>query len=118
MQYAFNLTWFTRLSVTSHSQPLINAKYKVQVTNYLQTMFKTITNEPIWIIILITSWLTINIAPFHSRSDEDHYRADPVNAMILECLYCPLCVIPSVNVRRGELVSDSLFCQIIHKDQG
>jgi hypothetical protein len=31
----FNLTRFTRLCVTSHSQPLINAKYKLQVTNYL-----------------------------------------------------------------------------------
>jgi hypothetical protein len=72
MQYAFNLTRFTWLCVTSHSQPLINAKYKFQVTNYLQTMFKTITNEPIWIIILITSWLTLNIAPFHSRSNEHH----------------------------------------------
>jgi hypothetical protein len=35
MQYVCNLTWFTRLSVTSHSQPLINAKYQFQVTNYL-----------------------------------------------------------------------------------
>jgi hypothetical protein len=39
MQYVYNLTRFTRLSVTSHSQPLINAKYKFQVTNYLQTIF-------------------------------------------------------------------------------
>jgi hypothetical protein len=38
--------------------------------------------------------------------------------MILECLYCPFCVISSVNVRRGELVSDYLFCQIIYKGQG
>jgi hypothetical protein len=30
-----NLTRFTRLCVTSHSQPLINAKYKFQVKNYL-----------------------------------------------------------------------------------
>jgi hypothetical protein len=37
IQYVFNLTRFTRLCVTSHSQPLINAKYKFQVTNYLQT---------------------------------------------------------------------------------
>jgi hypothetical protein len=64
MQYVCNLTRFTRLSITSHSQPLINAKHKLQVTNYLQTIFQTITNEPIGLIILITSWLTINIAPF------------------------------------------------------
>jgi hypothetical protein len=64
MQYVCYLTRFTRLSVTSHSQPLINAKHKIQVTNYLQTIFKTLTNEPIGLIILITSWLTINIAPF------------------------------------------------------
>jgi hypothetical protein len=35
MQYVCKLTRFTRLCVTSHSQPLINAKYKFQVTNYL-----------------------------------------------------------------------------------
>jgi hypothetical protein len=35
IQYVCNLTWFTRLCVTSHSQPLINAKYKLQVTRYL-----------------------------------------------------------------------------------
>jgi hypothetical protein len=29
MQYAGNLTRFTRLCVTSHSQPLINAKYQI-----------------------------------------------------------------------------------------
>jgi hypothetical protein len=29
MQYAGNLTWFTRMCVTSHSQPLINTKYKI-----------------------------------------------------------------------------------------
>jgi hypothetical protein len=29
MQYAGNLTRFTRLCVTSHSQPLINKKYKI-----------------------------------------------------------------------------------------
>jgi hypothetical protein len=28
MQYADNLTQFTRLCVTSHSQPLINAQYQ------------------------------------------------------------------------------------------
>jgi hypothetical protein len=49
--------------MTSHSQPLINFK-KNQVTNYLQKIFLTITNEPIGLIILIASWLTINIAPF------------------------------------------------------
>jgi hypothetical protein len=64
MQYVCSLTRFTRLCVTSHSQPLINAKHKFQVTNYLQTIFESITNEPIGLIILITSWLTINIAPF------------------------------------------------------
>jgi hypothetical protein len=64
MQHVRDLTRFTRLGVTSHSQPLINAKYQFQVTNYLQTTFYTITNEPIGLIILITSWLTINIAPF------------------------------------------------------
>jgi hypothetical protein len=73
MQYVCNLTRFTRMSVTSHSQPLINAKHQFQVTNYLQTIFKTITNEPIGLIILITSWLTNNIAPFHSRSNDHHY---------------------------------------------
>jgi hypothetical protein len=64
MQYVCNLTRFTRLGVTSHSQPLINAKHQFQVTNYLQTIFLTIANEPIGLIILITSLLTINIAPF------------------------------------------------------
>jgi hypothetical protein len=39
MHYVCKLTRFTRLSVTSHSQPLINAKHKFQVTNYLQTIF-------------------------------------------------------------------------------
>jgi hypothetical protein len=39
MQYVCNLTRFTRLGVKSHSQPLINAKHKFQVTNYLQTIF-------------------------------------------------------------------------------
>jgi hypothetical protein len=29
MQYVYNLKRFTRLSVTSHSQPLINAKYQI-----------------------------------------------------------------------------------------
>jgi hypothetical protein len=60
MQYVCNLTRSTRLSVTSHSRPLINAKYKFQVTNYLQT--------------IITSWLTINIANFPSRTNEHHYN--------------------------------------------
>jgi hypothetical protein len=31
------------------------------------------TNEPIGLIILITSWLTINITTFPSRSNEHHY---------------------------------------------
>jgi hypothetical protein len=35
MQYVCTRTRSTRLSVTSHSQPLINAKYQFQVTNYL-----------------------------------------------------------------------------------
>jgi hypothetical protein len=35
MQYVCNLTRSTRLSVTGHSQPLINAKYQFQVANYL-----------------------------------------------------------------------------------
>jgi hypothetical protein len=39
MQYVCNPTRFTWLGVTSHSQPLINAKHKFQVTNYLQTIF-------------------------------------------------------------------------------
>jgi hypothetical protein len=39
MQYICNLTRPTRLSVTSHSQLLSNAKYKFKVTNYLQTIF-------------------------------------------------------------------------------
>jgi hypothetical protein len=39
MQYVCNLTRFTRLGVTSHSQPLINAKHQFQETNYLQTIF-------------------------------------------------------------------------------
>jgi hypothetical protein len=64
MQYVCKPTRSTRLCVTSHSQPLINTKYKFQVTNYLQTIFQTITNEPIGLIIFITSWLTINISPF------------------------------------------------------
>jgi hypothetical protein len=38
MQYVCNLTRSTRLCVTSPSQPLINTKYKFQVTNYLQTI--------------------------------------------------------------------------------
>jgi hypothetical protein len=33
IQYVFNLTRFTRLCVTSHSQPLINAKHQFQLTN-------------------------------------------------------------------------------------
>jgi hypothetical protein len=64
MQHVCKLTRFTRLCVTSHSQPRINTKYKLKVTNYLQTILQTITNEPIGLIILITSWLTINIALF------------------------------------------------------
>jgi hypothetical protein len=39
IQYMFNLTRLTPLCVTSYSQPLINTKYKFQVTNYLQAMF-------------------------------------------------------------------------------
>jgi hypothetical protein len=35
MQYVRDLTWSTRLGVPSHSQPLINTKYQIQVTNYL-----------------------------------------------------------------------------------
>jgi hypothetical protein len=35
MQQADNLTWLTQLCVTSHSQPLINTKYQIQVTYYL-----------------------------------------------------------------------------------
>jgi hypothetical protein len=35
MQYVCTRTRSTRLSVTSHSQPLINAKHQSQVTNYL-----------------------------------------------------------------------------------
>jgi hypothetical protein len=35
MQYVCTLTRSTRLSVTSHSHPLINAKHQFQVTNYL-----------------------------------------------------------------------------------
>jgi hypothetical protein len=38
IQYVCTLTRFTRLCVTSHSQPLINTKQKFQVTNYLQTI--------------------------------------------------------------------------------
>jgi hypothetical protein len=60
MHYAGNLTRLTRLRVTSHSHPLINTKYKIQVTKYLLI----ITNEPIKLIVLITSWLTINITTF------------------------------------------------------
>jgi hypothetical protein len=39
MQYVRDPTRATRLGVPSHSQPLINTKYQVQVTNYLQTIF-------------------------------------------------------------------------------
>jgi hypothetical protein len=35
MQYVRDLTRSTRMDVPSHSQPLINAKYQIQVTNYL-----------------------------------------------------------------------------------
>jgi hypothetical protein len=35
MQYVCDLTRSTWLGVPSHSQPLINAKYQIQVTNYL-----------------------------------------------------------------------------------
>jgi hypothetical protein len=35
MQYARDLTRSTRRGVPSHSQPLINTKYQIQVTNYL-----------------------------------------------------------------------------------
>jgi hypothetical protein len=35
MQHIRDLTRSTRLGVPSHSQPLINAKYQIQVTNYL-----------------------------------------------------------------------------------
>jgi hypothetical protein len=60
MHYVCNLTRLTRMCVTSHSQPLINTKYQIQVTKYLLT----ITNEPIGLIILITLWLTISISTF------------------------------------------------------
>jgi hypothetical protein len=63
MQYVLVPTRATRLEVPSHSQPLINTKYLIQVT----------TNEPIGLIILITSWLTSNISTFPSRSNEHHY---------------------------------------------
>jgi hypothetical protein len=39
MQYVRDPTWSTRLGVPSHSRPLINTKYQIQVTNYLQTIF-------------------------------------------------------------------------------
>jgi hypothetical protein len=39
MQYVLDPTRATRLGVPSHSQPLINTKYQIQVTNYLQTIF-------------------------------------------------------------------------------
>jgi hypothetical protein len=35
MHYVYHLTWFTRMCVASHSQPLINTKYQIQVTKYL-----------------------------------------------------------------------------------
>jgi hypothetical protein len=35
MHYVHRLTRFTRRCVTSHSQPLINTKYQIQVTKYL-----------------------------------------------------------------------------------
>jgi hypothetical protein len=38
MQYVRDPTRSTRLGVPSHSQPLINTKYQIQVTNYLQTI--------------------------------------------------------------------------------
>jgi hypothetical protein len=41
---------------------------KLQVTNYLST----ITNEPIGLIILITSWLTIKSLLFPFRLNEYH----------------------------------------------
>jgi hypothetical protein len=37
MQYVLVPTRATRLGVPSHSQPLINTKYLIQMTNYLQT---------------------------------------------------------------------------------
>jgi hypothetical protein len=43
MQYVCDLTRSTRMGVPSHSQPLINAKYQFQVTNYLQN--NIITNN-------------------------------------------------------------------------
>jgi hypothetical protein len=39
MQYVRDPTRSTRMGVPSHSQPLINTKYQIQVTNYLQTIF-------------------------------------------------------------------------------
>jgi hypothetical protein len=62
MHYVRRLIRFTRLCVASHSQPLINTKYQIQVTKYLLK----ITNEPIGLIMLIASWLT------NSRSNEHH----------------------------------------------
>jgi hypothetical protein len=35
MQYVRDLTRSTRMGVPSHSQPLINTKYQIQVTDYL-----------------------------------------------------------------------------------
>jgi hypothetical protein len=49
-QQAYNLIRITRMCVTSHSQPRINAQH-LMASNKLST----ITNEPIGLIILITS---------------------------------------------------------------
>jgi hypothetical protein len=38
MQYVREPTRATRMGAPSHSQPLINTKYQIQVTNYLQTI--------------------------------------------------------------------------------
>jgi hypothetical protein len=39
MQYVRDPTRSTQLGVPSHSQPIINTKYQIQVTNYLRTIF-------------------------------------------------------------------------------
>jgi hypothetical protein len=41
MQYVRDPTRSTRLGVPSHSQPLINTKYQIQVANYLQNNILT-----------------------------------------------------------------------------
>jgi hypothetical protein len=72
MKYICKLTRFTRMCVTSHAQPLINAKYKIPSNKLLVNKIVNNTDEPIGLIILITSWLTINIATFPPRSNAHH----------------------------------------------